>query len=107
MLPYRTDTRRLLMMVRAFLHEFSEFVAAHDGGLPYPSDPKDPYADHQLEAFLERLAVDATQIDAAAASAEPAIEIQRGLAQHLNDLLSHAPSHRNRIRGQPDDGGAS
>lgn len=97
MLPYRTDQRRLLMMVRVFLHEFSEFVGAHDAGLPYPSDRADPCADHQLEAFLERLAEDAAQIDAAATSAETVAEIQRGMKQHLEDLLSHAVWHRNRM----------
>ena len=96
MLPYPTDRRRLLMMVRVFLHEFCEFVAAHDCGFPYPSERDDPCADHQLEAFLERLAVDASQVDDAMAGAETADEIRRGLEQHLVDLLSHAAWQRHR-----------
>jgi len=88
MLPYPTDPRRLLMMVRVFLHEFCEFVRAHDAGLEYPSPEGDPCADHQLEAFLERLAVDAAQIDESAAIVESETEIRRGLVQHLADLVS-------------------
>lgn len=98
MLPYPTDRRRLLMMVRVFLHEFSEFVGAHGDGWPYPSDPGDDCADHQLEAFLERLAMDAGQIDEVAEREETEAEVQRGLEQHLGNLLRHAAWNRNRIQ---------
>jgi hypothetical protein len=101
MLPFPTDPRRLLMMVRVFLHEFSEFVGAHRDGLEYPSDPRDDCADHQLEAFLERLAVDARQIDDGfrrmAERVETAAEVQQSLEGHLRDLLWHAAWSRNRI----------
>ncbi len=97
MLPYPTSQRRLLMMARVFLHEFSEFVAAHEAGLPYPSDINDPSADHALETFLERLAVDAAQVDEAMGGVETAADIQRGLEKLLAELLSHAAPHRNRI----------
>jgi hypothetical protein len=96
MLPYSTDRRRLLMMVRVFLHEFSEFVGAHADGWQYPSDPRDDCADHQLEAFLERLAVDAGQIDEAAERAQTAADVQLDVEQHLCDLLQHAAWNRNR-----------
>ena len=56
MLPYPTDRRRLLMMVRVFLHEFAEFVPAYVDGDSYPADSD--CADRQLEGFLERLAVE-------------------------------------------------
>ena len=95
MLPYPTDRRRLLMMVRVFLHEFAEFVSAHADGWPYPPEPGD--ADRQLEGFLERLAVDASQIDEATACAETEAEIQRGLERHLSELLRHAAWNKNRL----------
>jgi hypothetical protein len=81
------------MMVRVFLHEFAEFVSAHADGMPYPAEHGD--ADRQLESFLERLAVDASQIDDAAARAETEAEIRRGLARHLSELLRHAAWNRN------------
>lgn len=98
MLPYPTDRRRLLMMVRVFLHEFSELVQAHRDGPPYPADAADDCADRQLEKFLERLAVDASQIDDLSARPETEIEIYRGLEQHLCELLRQASCTRNRIR---------
>ena len=99
MLPYPTDRRRLLMMVRVFLHEFAEFVGAHREGFEYPSDPADECADHQLEAFLERLAVDAGQIAAGQVEGgrvETEAEIVRSLEAHLLDLVGHA-AWRNRM----------
>jgi len=96
MLPYPTDRRRLLMMVRVFLHEFSEFVPAYAGGWLYPADHGE--ADHQLEGFLERLAVDASQIDEAAEHPETEAQIQRGIEQHLSELLQHATWNGRRIR---------
>ena len=98
MLPYPTDRRRLLMMVRVFLHEFSEWVQAHRDGAPYPSAAADEFADHQLEKFLERLAIDAGQIDDLSLRPDTEIEIYRGLEQHLCELLRHASGIRNRIR---------
>jgi hypothetical protein len=95
MLPYPTDRRRLLMMVRAFLHEFSELVGAHADG--WQSDPRDECTDHQLEAFLERLAVDAEQTDEATQRTETEAGIQRGIEQHLCDLLQHAAWNRRRV----------
>jgi hypothetical protein len=95
MLPYPTDRRRLLMMVRAFMHEFSEFVCAYGDGSPYLPDPIG--ADHQLEGFLERLAVDAGQIDEASDRPETEGEIQRGVAQHLFELLQHASWNSRRV----------
>jgi hypothetical protein len=97
MLPYPTDRRRLLMMVRAFLHEFAAIVSAHGDGLQHPS-AADPWADHQFEAFLERLAVDASQVDEDAAVMETEVEVQHSIQQHLCDLLQHAAWHRDRIR---------
>jgi hypothetical protein len=101
MLPYATKRRRLLMMVRVFLHEFSEFVGAHRDGWEYPSDPADECADHQLEAFLERLAVDAGQIDAGClAMAEPMeteAEVRQSIEEQLRDLLRVASWHHNRF----------
>ncbi|HEX5053490.1 MAG TPA: hypothetical protein VFZ65_17055 [Planctomycetota bacterium] len=93
MLPYPTDRRRLLMMVRVFLHEFSELVAACGDACPADLGS----ADHQLEGFLERLAVDAGQIDEAAVRPETEAEIQRGLEHHLAELLQHAAWNRSRI----------
>jgi hypothetical protein len=98
MLPYPTDRRRLLMMVRVFLHEFSEWVQANRDGSPYPSDVADDCADHQLERFLERLAVDADQLDEAAVRPETEIEVYRCLEQHLCELLRHAASTHDRLR---------
>ena len=101
MLPYPTDPRRLLMMVRVFLHEFAEFVNAHRTGWDYPSDPGDACADHQLEAFLERLAVDASETDEharrTAGRVESAAEIPQSIAAHLRELVQEAFVHHNRI----------
>ena len=97
-LPYPTDRRRLLMMVRVFLHEFSEFVRAYGDGWPYPADAGADCTDHQLVKFLERLAEDAGQIDEAAQRPETEAEIQRGLEQYLCTLLQHAAWNRNRIQ---------
>ena len=97
MLPYPTDRRRLLMMVRVFLHEFSEFVRAYNDVHPYPAEPGGDCADHQLEGFIERLAVDASQVDEAAERAETEAEIQHGLVQHLFNLLQHASWNRRGI----------
>ncbi|HZN38430.1 MAG TPA: hypothetical protein VFD82_06480 [Planctomycetota bacterium] len=102
MLPYPTDQRRLLMMVRVFLHEISEFVAAHADGMEYPSDPNDKCADHQLEAFLERLAEDARQIDCVyrtmTGREESEAEVHHSLASHLRALAQQVPWHHNRLR---------
>lgn len=102
MLPYPTDQRRLLMMVRVFLHEISEFVAAQADGMDYPSDPGDPCGDHQLEAFLERLAVDASQIDEVyrtmTGREESEAEVHQSLASHLRALAQQIPWHHNRLR---------
>lgn len=101
MLPYPTDQRRLLMMVRVFLHEISEFVAAQADGMPYPSDANDKCADHQLEAFLERLAEDARQIDGVyrtmTGREESEAEVQQSLASHLRALAKQVPWHHNRL----------
>ena len=101
MLPYPTDRRRVLMMVRVFVHEISEFVAAHVDGMPYPSDPADKCADHQLEAFLERLAEDANQIDdvyrTMTGREESDAEVQYSLARHLRALAQQTPWHNNRL----------
>jgi len=96
MLPYPTDRRRLLMMVRVFLHEFSEFVRAYGDVYPYPAEPGGDCADHQLEGFIERLAVDASQIDETAERLETEAEIQNGLIKHLCELLQHASWNRRR-----------
>ena len=98
MLPYPTDRRRLLMMVREFLHEFCEWVQANRDGSPYPSDAGGECADHQLEKFLERLAVDAKQVDDLAVRPETEIEVYRALEQYLCELLRQATSHHNRFR---------
>ncbi|HEX6812953.1 MAG TPA: hypothetical protein VF384_15115 [Planctomycetota bacterium] len=98
MLPYPTDRRRLLMMVRVFVHEFTELLRAHSNGWPYPSDPCDETADHQLEEFLERIAVDASQVDEVAQRRESETEIQRALEKQLNELLLQAAWNRNRIQ---------
>lgn len=102
MLPYPTDQRRLLMMVRVFLHELSEFVAAHADGMEYPSHPSDETADHQLEAFLERLAEDASQIDGVfrnmTGRVETEPEVQHSLVGHLRNLAQQTPWHHNRLR---------
>ena len=98
MLPYPTDRRRLLMMVRAFLHEFAALVWAHGDDWQDPSAADDPWADHQFEAFLERLAVDACEVDEVAGSMETEAEVQHGIEQHLCDLLQHAAWQRDRIR---------
>ena len=95
MLPYPTDRRRLLMMVRVFLNEFSEFVPAYGEDLS-PADL--PGADRQLEGFLERLAMDASQIDAGAERLETEAGILRGIERHLAELVQHAASHCSRIR---------
>jgi hypothetical protein len=99
MLPYPTDRRRLLMMVRTFLEEFSLFVTAHAEGWDCPSDPG--CADRQLEAFLERLAVDAGEMDdsclATGRSVETEAEIAASLERHLRDLLRNAAWNHNRI----------
>lgn len=92
MLPYPTDRRRLLMMVRVFVHEFAELVAARSDGWVDAAS-----ADRQLEAFLERLAVDAEQADAASERTQTEGEIQRDLAQGLVELLQHAGWSRRRI----------
>ena len=101
MLPYPTDRRRLLMMVRVFVHELSEFVAAQADGMPYPSNPDDKCADHQLEAFLERLAVDARQIDGVyrtmTGREESEAEVQYSLVSHLRALVAQTPWHHNRL----------
>jgi len=99
MLPYPTDRRRLLMMVRVFMHEFSEFVGAHAEGAPFDLD--DDCTDHQLEAFLNRLAVDAGQIDdgfrEVADRVETEAEILRSLEDSFRDLPRRAPWTHNRI----------
>ena len=101
MLPYPTDSRHLLMMVRTFLDEFSVFVTAHSEGWKYPSDPGDDCADRQLEAFLERLGVDASQIDDSRLETgrrvETEAEILASLEGHLRDLLRNATWNHNRI----------
>ena len=101
MLPYPTDRRRLLMMVRVFLHEFSEFVTAESEGWECSSDPCDDCADRQLEAFLERLGVDASQIDDRCLATGHPVEsegrILESLAGHLRDLLRHAAWSNDRI----------
>ena len=101
MLPYPTDPRRLLMMVRVFLHEFAEFVSAHRSGWDHPSDPDDPCVDHQLEAFLERLAADAGEIDEHARRTtgriESAAEIPPKIAAHLRQLVQDAFAQNNRL----------
>jgi hypothetical protein len=101
MLPYPTDRRRLLMMVRAFLHEFSAFVTAHAEGWECPSDPCDACADRQLEEFLERLGVDASQIDDGCLEigrpVETEAEIVESLEGHLRNLVRHATWNHNRI----------
>ena len=106
MLPYPTDRRRLLMMVRVFLHEFSEFVGAHRGGATYPTDLDDDCADHQLEAFLNRLAVDAGQIDdgfrEASDRVENEAEILRSIECHLCELMRPAPWSHNRVSAHQD-----
>jgi hypothetical protein len=88
-------------MVRIFLHEFSEFAAAHRSGLEYPSDPRDDSADHQLEAFLERLAIDASEPDAgfrgATQRVETEAEVLQSLIGHLRDLLGNAVRRHNRV----------
>ena len=102
MLPFPTDRRRLLMMVRVFLHELSEFVAAHADGMQYPSDPGDECADHQLEGFLARLAVDASQIDDVyrnmTGNVETEAEVHHSLVGHLRNLVQQTPWHHNRLR---------
>src|SRR5262245_45116030 len=102
MLPYPTDRRRLLMMVRGFVHELSEFVAAHADGMQYPSDPDDQCADHLLEAFLARLAEDASQIDGVfrnmTGNVETEAEVQHSLGGHLRNLVQQTPWHHNRLR---------
>ena len=102
MLPFPTDRRRLLMMVRVFVHELSEFVAAHADGMQYPSDPDDQCADHLLEAFLARLAEDANQIDGVfrnmTGNVETEAEVQYSLVGHLRNLVQQTPWHHNRLR---------
>ena len=101
MLPYPTDAHHLLKMVRVFLHEFSDFVDDQRNGFEFPSDPQDESADHQLEAFLERLAVDASQADDGfcnvAGRVETEAEILQSLVGHLRDLLRHAVRNHNRV----------
>ena len=97
MLPCPTDRRRLLMMARVFLHEFSEFVRAHGDGWKYPSDRGDPSADHQLEAFLERLAVDAGQIDEASEHAETESRVLLDIDLLLSQLMEVAAWNTDRI----------
>jgi len=101
MRPYPTDRRRVLMMVRVFLHELSEFVAAQADGMKHPSDPDDQCADHQLEAFLARLAVDANQIDDVfrnmTGNVETVAEVHHSLVVHLRHLVQQTPWHHNRL----------
>lgn len=97
MLPYPTDRRRLLMMVRVFLQEFSDLARASADGWTFPSKPGDVTADHQLEAFLERLAFDAGLGDDAAGRTETEADVQSDIEERLRDLLQHAAWNRNRI----------
>jgi hypothetical protein len=84
-------------MVRAFLLEFSEFVRAHGDGWQSPRDPEDPTADRQLEAFLERLAVDAGQIDEGAERPETEALVQHDIEHQLCELLQHAAWNRRHL----------
>jgi hypothetical protein len=97
MLPYSTERRRLLQMVRVFLHEFAELVRADSDGAWTSSSERDVSADHELERFLERLAVDAGQVDEADQRAETETDICRGIQQHLVELVQHASWERKRI----------
>jgi hypothetical protein len=97
MLPYPTDRRRLLLMVQVFLHEFTELVSAYEDGWSHRGDGSDPTADLPLESFLERLAVDAGQIDAAAVPGETAADIRRGIDRYVDHLLRQEEWHRRRI----------
>lgn len=92
MLPYPTDRRRLLMMVRSFVSDFADYVGTRWHGLQYPSDPDHP--EHQLEQFLEHLAVSAADDDDGVnemlGEHESEAEIIESLQAHLDDLLRHA-----------------
>jgi len=93
MLPYPTTSRRLLMMVRSFVHHFEDYLGTHWHGSTYPSDAYDESADHELGAFLERLAMEVDEDDesiSAWTEVETEDEIRQSLEEHLRDLLRRA-----------------
>lgn len=93
MLPYPTDQRRLLMMVRSFVHEFADFVSTRwHPDTKHPSDPDDP--ELPLEEYLDKLALSASDDDDGViemfGKAETEAEVVESLQEHLRDLLRHA-----------------
>ncbi|MFO1077114.1 MAG: hypothetical protein U1E73_05245 [Planctomycetota bacterium] len=92
MLPYPTDRRRLLMMVRAFVRDMNEFVRNDFPTTTYPREDDDPAYDKQMEEFLERLAVDAADdesgMEELGLGTESEAEVMDSLRENLQLLLA-------------------
>lgn len=100
MLPYPTDRRRLLMMVRSFVHDFADFVGTRwHPDTKYTADEDDP--ELPLQEYLEQLAVSAADDDDGVTEMfgvqETEAEIMQSLQQHLGELLRHASWNDDRV----------
>ena len=101
MLPYPTDHRHLLLMVRMFVYQLTEHVRSDIPSEPYrPPDYDDPLGDAELEEFLERLAMEVDEEERDIAEMgygeETEAEVVESLRTHLEDLKTAASWNKDR-----------